>query len=105
MSERAPKVRHRQATTQPTPAALPNFVTIFMNQPYLGLPFVSPPVEEKAKTRMRVTNDRKTSPYGATSHEESTPEHLLKLYEITSEDLENIRAYGKLVTPSSRRVC
>jgi rsbT co-antagonist protein RsbR len=48
---------------------------------------------------MRVTNDRKTSPYGATSHEERTPEQLLKLYEITSEDLESIRAYGKVVTP------
>src|SRR4029453_9669827 len=32
-------------------------------------------------------------------HEESTPEQLLKLYEITSEDLESIRAYGKIVTP------
>ena len=34
----------------------------------------------------------------ATHHETFTPEHLMKLYEITSEDLENIRTYGKLVT-------
>jgi rsbT co-antagonist protein RsbR len=37
------------------------------------------------------------SSHPATHQETSTPEHLLKLYEITSEDLENIRAYGKLV--------
>jgi rsbT co-antagonist protein RsbR len=48
---------------------------------------------------MSVTSDGKTSPHRTTSHEATAPEQLLKLYEITSEDLESIRAYGKLFTP------
>jgi rsbT co-antagonist protein RsbR len=40
-----------------------------------------------------------TSLQRANNHDSSTPEQLLKLYEITPEDLESIRAFGKLVTP------
>mgnify|MGYP003575670728 FL=1 len=43
--------------------------------------------------------DQQMSPRRATGHEVTAAEQLLKLYEITTEDQENIRAYGRVVTP------
>jgi rsbT co-antagonist protein RsbR len=47
---------------------------------------------------MRGTMDQRTSPQRATDHE-ATAQQLLELYEITTEDQEHIRAYGKVVSP------
>ena len=43
--------------------------------------------------------DHETSPQRTTAPEGATAQQLLELYEITTEDLKNIRAYGKVVSP------
>src|SRR5262245_8200729 len=48
---------------------------------------------------MSVASYEKMSSRRANSHDATTPDQLLKLYQITADDLESIRAYGKLVTP------
>ena len=43
--------------------------------------------------------DQQMSPRRATGHEVTAAQQFLKLYEITTEDQEHIRAYGKVVSP------
>lgn len=48
---------------------------------------------------MRSMTGQQTSRQHATGHEVATARQLLELYEITAADQENIRAYGKAVSP------
>jgi rsbT co-antagonist protein RsbR len=48
---------------------------------------------------MSVITDIKPAPHRGAGHEAGAAQRLLRLYEITAEDLESIRAFGLLVVP------
>jgi hypothetical protein len=48
---------------------------------------------------MSVITDVKAVPHRRATHETAAAQQLLRLYELTPEELDSIRAYGMIVIP------